>query len=518
MYRNLGIALCEAGSAHELESLSAFRQAIAIDPHDIESLNWLAGNAAKRRDWEGAESLYSRSLQLRDSLAVRLARLMARQHLAAWDDWDAELAVIKSATPSTEDLTDPLKVMFVLDDPIIQRSYAEAFATYGHNFAQRSPERHAVRVISRGSRLSIGYLSYDIRRHPVAQLIAGVLEHHDRSLFEVTVHALGPDSTDIERRRIASACERFENHHGRSELQSIEVLRRAQHDIVIDLMGYTRDARPGILLARTAPVQVGWLGYPGTLGKGVLDVLIADPYVIPSDAEAGYAEEILRMPNCYLPADRTRRVHPALPRSNYGLRDDDIVVSCFCQPQKITPVVFDLWLNAMRANTKIVLWLFDTAPPAVARLRARAKRHGVSPDRIHFAGFVEDHADHLARYAVADFAVDTYPYGSHTTAIDALWAGCPLIAYSGAGFASRVSGSVLRAAGLPELVASSDHEYLELIGRLTTDSALRHRLRARLLETRNDVPLYDVGLFTQHYEGLLQKAARRADRQNLISS
>jgi predicted O-linked N-acetylglucosamine transferase (SPINDLY family) len=509
IFRNLGIALVESGSDEDAKRF--FERAISGDPSDVEAINRLAGLAVKQRDWLRADTLYTQSLTLHPSLAVKLARLMARQNLTLWDEWDHEVAEVSSTEPADDEQVDPFKLMFIVDSPSVQRRYAEAFGRYGQRRAY-VPEtlRQPKEIRGAEKRISIGYLSFDIRRHPVAQLVAGVLENHDVTRFAVTVHALGPESDDPERVRIRNACERFELHAGRSEADSIKTIRQADHDILIDLMGYTRDAKPSILVARPAHIQVGWLGYPGTLGAGLLDALIADDYVIPGGSEADYSEEILRVADCYLPADRTRRVNPPRSRESYGFREQDVIVACFCQLQKITPKVFELWMQCLASTSNIVLWLFGVQAAAADRLRARVAQNGIAPDRLHFTDFVADHADHLARYAVADFAVDTYPYGSHTTAIDALWVGCPLIAFSGDGFASRVSGSVLRAAGVSELIAHSAEEYRDLIQKLAVDPVRRRYLREYLIRNRESCPLFDVRRFTRNYEQILLNLASRS--------
>lgn len=508
MFRNLGIALSEGYSGNDTEARQWLERALAGDPADAEAINRLAGLAVKRRDWPEADGLYTRSLAQRPSLAVRLARRMVRQNRARWEDWEQDVALFETATIPEDEQVDPFKIMFLLDNPATHRRYAEAFAAFGRRRAEAPPTTADVPPAPREippRRIRIGYLSADIRRHPVAQLVAGVMANHDRARFEVVVHALGPDCDDAERVRIRGACDRFISHAGLSEAQSVDLVRAQGHDLLIDLMGYTRDARLGILLARPARHVIGWLGYPGTLGGGLWDALVADATVIPTSASGHCSEEVLRLPECYLPADRDRAVNAPQDRTAYGFADDAVVMACFCQLQKITPALFGLWMRALAAEPSLGLWLFDAPPETADALRAHAHRQGVDPQRIRFAEFAPSHADHLARYEVADFAVDTFPYGSHSTAIDALWVGCPLVGFCGAGFPSRVSASVLRSAGVPELAAHSADDYLALILRLARDPALRHDLRHRLRATRSASPLFDVARFTAEFESVLLK-------------
>jgi protein O-GlcNAc transferase len=280
--------------------------------------------------------------------------------------------------------------------------------------------------------------------------------------------------------------------------------------ILVDLKGYTVGDRLGIMARRPSPVQMTWLGYPGTTGTGFIDYLIADPLIIPEGEQThGCSEQILRLPHCYQPIDRRRIVAEPRTRSDYGLPDQAVVICCFNQTFKIRPEVFAVWMRVLHAVPESVLWLVDDNRWSTANLRAAARDAGIGEERLVFAPRLPL-AEHLARYRVADFAVDTFPYTSHTTASDALWCGCPLVALRGETFASRVSASILTAAGLPALITTDLPQYESRMLQLATHAELRHDLGRRLEAAKTTAPLFDTTSFTRALETLYLDAFRQS--------
>jgi predicted O-linked N-acetylglucosamine transferase (SPINDLY family) len=251
------------------------------------------------------------------------------------------------------------------------------------------------------------------------------------------------------------------------------------------------------------------------MGAGFMDYIIADEFVIPPGSEPAFTEQVARLPHTYLPYDRTQAIGSPRGRADYELPENALVLACFGQVRKINPPVFDAWMEVMTSVPDAVLWLATRYPPVIARLRREAEARGVAAERLVFAPPVTDVGDHLARYRLVDVALDTYPYGSHSTAADALWAGCPLVALVGDSFAARVSGSVLGAAGVPELITHSLAQYRDLLLELARDGGLRQQVRARLEELRLTCPLFDTARFVRHLEqAYLQMHQRR--RQGLL--
>jgi predicted O-linked N-acetylglucosamine transferase (SPINDLY family) len=351
-------------------------------------------------------------------------------------------------------------------------------------------------------RIRLAYLSSDFRDHPVTQLIAGLFEEHDKSLFEVTaISYAAEESASEEVGRIRGACERFIDVRLSTDEQVADMIQRLEIDIAIDLNGITRNSRPNILSRRPAPVQVNYLGYAGTMGAQYIDYIIADSMVVPRDQFEFFSEKVVWLPDSFMVNDSRRRVAEATPtRSECALPEDAFVFCCFNNAFKIAPDIFEIWMRILKATPHSVLWLSEAGATAVANLRREAEANGVSPDRLIFATRVPSVADHLARIRQADLFLDTLPYNAHTTAADALWAGVPVLTCPGATFAARVAASLNRAIGLSELTVSSLEEYETLALSLARDSARIFALKAKLARHRGAHPLFDTKRFARNIE------------------
>jgi predicted O-linked N-acetylglucosamine transferase (SPINDLY family) len=349
-------------------------------------------------------------------------------------------------------------------------------------------------------RIRIGYLSADFHQHATSQLMAGVFEHHDRTRFEVTAISVGPNDGSDMRRRIEAAFERFVDAKPQSDTQIAELVRALEVDILVDLKGYTQDARTGILAMRPAPIQVNYLGFPGTIGAGFIDYIVADRNVIPEHDYDCYVEKIAWLPESYQANDRDRAIADLMPvRAEHGLPDDAFVFCCFNDNYKITPDVFSSWMRILAAVENSVLWLFEDNPTAADNLRREAQARGVAPRRLVFAQRLPTSA-HLARHRCADLFLDTVPYGAHTTASDALWTGLPVVTCLGETFAARVGASLLNAIRLPALITTTPAAYEQLAIELANDPARLAALRAKLARDRLTTPLYDTEQYTRDLE------------------
>ena len=367
----------------------------------------------------------------------------------------------------------------------------------------------SVSAAPRQRRLRIGYVSSDFREHAVSDLLVEILELHDRECFEIFAYAHGPDDHSPMRARLGRACEHFIDIARDADETAAARIRDDRLDILVDLNGYTSGARTGLLARRSCAAQINWF-YAGTTGAGFIDYLIADNFVIPPEHADAYSERVLRMPHCYLPNDRQRAVAAPLSRAEYGLPAAGFVFCCFNQPYKITPELYACWMRLLHEVPASVLWLPDDNRWATDHLTRAAADHGIASERLVFAPRLPILADHLARYAAADLALDTFPYTAHTTAFDALWANCLLVGLCGETYAARVSGSVLTACGLPELVAYSLDEYARLALRLATDATLHRTLRTKLTAARLAAPLFDSPAFTRDLENLYRGVAGKA--------
>ena len=358
------------------------------------------------------------------------------------------------------------------------------------------------------ARIRLGYFSADFRMHPVAYLVAGLIERHDRTRFEVTAFAFGPKASDAMVSRLTKAFDRFIDVRQKSDLEVAALARELGIDIAIDLNGFTADNRTRIFALRAAPIQINFLGYPGTLGDGFMDYLIADGMVVPREQQRHYTEKIAYLPGSFLPFDSRYTISDrTFSREELGLPSGGVVFCCFNNNYKILPEVFDRWMRILSRTGNSVLWLQQANATVVGNLRREAARRGIDGGRLIFADRMASLDEHLARLRAADLFLDTYPYNAHATALDALWAGVPLLTYPGESFASRVAASLVRTVGLPELIAASLSQYEETAVELAADPVRLGELRRKL--AMRDTPLFDTEHYTRNLEAVYETIYER---------
>jgi protein O-GlcNAc transferase len=364
-------------------------------------------------------------------------------------------------------------------------------------------------IAERGTRLRVGYLSCDLHSHATANLMAGLFERHDHARFATHAYSYGPDDGSVMRHRLTAAFDQWTEVGGISDADCAKKIRADGIDVLVDLKGHTSGSRLGILAHRPAPIQLHYLGYPGTLGYDGVDGIVADAHIVPKGSEHWYHERVWRLPRCYQVNDDRRPLPLPTARAALGLPDDALVLACFNQTYKLTRAFFAVWLDALRTNGNALLWLYVRLPLAQENLRAEAARAGIDPGRIRFAPRVGPVA-HIARLRAADLALDTLPYGAHTTGSDALWAGIPLLSCRGTTFAGRVGASLLDAVGLAELAADSLDAYRRLLLALASDRGRLADYRAYLERERQRLPLFDTAGFARDFETLLVAAYEAA--------
>jgi predicted O-linked N-acetylglucosamine transferase (SPINDLY family) len=348
-------------------------------------------------------------------------------------------------------------------------------------------------------KIVIGYLSADFHNHATSYLIAELLEQHDRNRFEIIAFSYGPNDRSSLRRRMEHAV-RFVDVEKLSTLETVQAIRQLEIDILVDLKGYTKDSRAQIMAHRPAPIQVNYLGYPGSMGAPFMDYVIADAYILPRDQEINFTEKIVYLPDCYQVNDSTRKISSQqLNREEYGLPEQAFVYCSFNANYKISPDIFDVWMRSLRATPSSVLWLLASNKFAPANLCRAAAQRGVDPKRMIFAKPCE-HLEHIARHRLADLFLDTFPVNAHTTASDALWAGLPLLTISGQSFISRVAGSLLTTLDLPELITTNLAEYETKALQLQREPARLMQIRAKLEQNRNHASLFNAKRFARKLE------------------
>ncbi len=363
-----------------------------------------------------------------------------------------------------------------------------------------------------GRRLRIGYLSADYKSHATATLVAELFGLHDRGRFETIGYNIGSVDDSILASRMVRALDGFVDLTLLGDEEAARRIAEDRLDILVDLKGYTTESRPGILTYRPAPIQVNFLGYPGSMGTPLIDYVIADAIVAPFEHGSCFDEAIAQLPHCYQPNDRARPgADPRARRADHGLPESGTVFCCFNNIYKVTPLVFDLWTRVLHAVPGSVLWLLDSIPETHVNLRREAVQRGIAADRLIFADRVS-FTDHMARMGLADLFLDTLPVNAHTTASEALWAGLPVLTCLGPTFAGRVAASLLTAVGLPELIVPDLEAYERTAIDLARDPGRIAALRQHLLDARTSAPLFDTPGYARHYEAALtQMVARRAE-------
>ncbi|PJI37611.1 tetratricopeptide repeat protein [Ferrovibrio sp.] len=496
-------AWCNAGNVHMTlrqfdEALAAYERATALKPDFAEALGNQAILLNRLNRQAEAIAKIERAIALKADLPyARSIRLQAKMAVCDWSSFAEDSNLIAREVAEGRLAALPFAFICQPSTPTLQRRCAELYvaetyaATPPVDFALPAPDRR---------RLRVGYFSADFHRHATAFLMAGLFEQHDRGRFEIFGISFGKPYQDDMRQRLVAGMEHFIDAFGKSDAEIIELARDLQLDIAIDLKGYTLNERTGIFAARVAPVQVSYLGYPGTMGASFIDYIIADAVVIPPEHDRHYTEAVVRLPHSYQVTDSRRIISDRrLTRADCGLPGEGFVFCCFNNSYKITPDVFDIWMRLLLKISGSVLWLLDASQGVADRLRTEAQKRGVAPERLIFAPRMEQ-AEHLARHRLADLFLDTLHYNAHTTASDALWAGLPVLTRLGDAFTGRVAASLLRAAGLPELITETTADYEALALVLATDPAQLHAFRQRLAATRDTCPLFDTPRFTRSIE------------------
>lgn len=487
-HNNRGDALHMLGRPEE--ALAAYDRALQLMPDFILALNNRGRVLREMKRLDQAAATFARLLAVAPQQPYLPGMLFdARLSACQWQGYDAAAAAIIAAIRRGERADAPFSFLNYSLSPADQLLCAQNFAMAE---VPSSPQPLAGGRPIQRDRIRLAYLSPDFRQHPVGYLSAGLFEQHDRSRFEVIGASYGLDDQSEIGARLRAGFDRFIDVRELTDRSAAAALHNAGVDILIDLAGYTAISRPGILSHRPAPIQVNYLGFPGTMGTAVVDYLIADPHVIPPGYEQAYSERIVRLPESYQVNDDKRAIAADTPpRAAYGLPDRGFVFCSFNASYKIRPSIFEIWMRLLRTIDGSVLWLLDDNPFATGALRREARDRGVAAERLIFAPRVTLE-DHLARHRLADLFLDTFPYNAHTTASDALWAGLPLVTLSGETFASRVATSLLHAIGLPDLVTTSLADYEALAFRLASTPALLAEVRAKLASLRRTAPLFNT--------------------------
>lgn len=495
-HHNKGNALFGLGRYGD--ALASYQRALTLMPNFVESHTGagLCLHKLKRHD-QSAEA-YDAARKLKPDYPFLKGIVLHQKMLAC--DWSGTadlIADIESDIAAGKLSAEPFGWQGVATTDRSLQQCAEIYsaATFPANHRGLPPARP-----DNGEKIRIGYLSGDFRAQATSFLLVGVLEQHDATRFEIHAFDNGWDDGSETRKRIDAAVHRVVNIRGLGDAQAARAIRDSGIDILVNLNGYFGDDRNHVFAQRPAPVQVNYLGFPGTLGAPYMDYIVADPIVIPDAQRTFFTEKVVHLPHSYQANDNRRAMSDRVfSRSDFGLPQDGFVFCCFNNNYKITPQTFDGWMRILAHVPGSVLWLIEDNALASNNLRKEAAARGIDPARLVLAARMEPD-EHLARHRCADLFLDTLPYNAHTTASDALWAGLPLLTCGGGTFTGRVAASLLTNIGLPDLIASSQEDYERLAVAFATQPDRLNALRQKLDANRLTAPLFDTERFTRHLE------------------
>jgi protein O-GlcNAc transferase len=480
------------------EALASYDAALAIAPDFAEAHYNRANALSGLKRFDEALASYDRALAIRPDYEFVLGwRLFCRMAICDWRGIADDFRRLAEAIESGKKASSPSVVLATPLSAALQRQCAEIFVRENH---PPNPMLGKVPGSYKHDRIRLGYFSADFHNHATAYLMAELFERHDRTRFELNAFSFGPPNNGAMRTRLMRSFDRFIEIGAASDRDAALLARSFEIDIAIDLKGFTEGSRTGIFAMRAAPIQVNYLGYPGTMGAGYIDYLIADATLIPPEQRQHYAEKIVTLPDCYQVNDAKRVIAGKhFTRSACGLPETGFVFCCFNNSYKIAPEFFDIWMRLLKAVGGSVLWLLEDNASATKHLRAEAQARGIAPERLVFAERMEL-PEHLARHRAADLFLDTLPYNAHTTASDALWAGLPVLTCLGETFPGRVAASLLHAIGLPQLISRDLAAYEAQAFELAANPEELRLLREKLSENRLTQPLFDTARFARHIE------------------
>lgn len=507
---NLGNAQRELG--RPTEAAKQYQKAIQINPSDADTYNNLGNVQRELGQLDLAIESYQKALQLNPQLHHAKVHLVhQKQHICDWrglEDDIAEICHWVTTQPSAQ--ISPFAFLAMPGTTAEQQKIC-ANNWVKNRYAGLMQHRqqlgftHSKQTTQK--KLKLGYLSADFRLHPLAFLISELIELHDRTQFEIIGFSYGVNDKTSARARLEQAFDQFHDIRQLSEIEAAKKIHACDIDILVDLTGFTQTSRSGIAALRPAPINVSWLGFPGTMGafddESLFDYLLTDNFISPPASAPHYAEQLAVLPHSYQPNDRKRPLGKTPTRKDCNLPEGAFVFCCFNQSFKITPDVFSIWMRVLNAVPNSVLWLLDCNIWAKQNLTREAVALGIAAERLVFAPRVAI-AEHLARHAHADLFLDTLPYNAHTTCSDALWMGVPVLTCVGETFAARVAGSLISAAGFPELITDTLQDYENKALQLANNPTMVAAMKQKLLAEKMTSALFDTNHFVQSLEAIYQ--------------
>ena len=420
-------------------------------------------------------------------------------------DWDNLIPLYKQVLDDVKngkESADPFGYQAICDDELSLKLCAEIYSKKYYPEMKTDLDFHRVPK----KKINIGYLSGEFREFATSMLMTEVWENHDKNIFNFYAFDNGYDDKSDRRNRIVKSFNEFIEINNLSDFEVFSLIRKKKIDILISLNGFNNSSRQSVFAKRVAPIQINYLGFPGTLGSKYFDYIIADKVIIPESSKNNYSEKVLYLPNCYQPSD-TKRSIPDLNfnREQFNLPKNSFVFACFNNHYKINPNIFNSWMKILKNVEESVLWLIETSEVACNNLKKQAAKNGVDSSRLVFAKRMKLD-QHLLRHNLADLFIDTSPYNAHTTANDSLWSGLPVLTFLGKTFPGRVSASLLQALGMSELIALNQEDYEKKAIELGNNRKKVEQLKLKLKENKNTQPLFNINMYSRDLEKLFLKS------------
>ena len=489
------------------EALASHERALELKPDYAEGWSNKGYTLHELKRFNEAIAHYDKALSLKPDIDWMSGDLLhTKMKICSWSGLAESLEEISKKVAANEKVVDPLALLALSDDALLHKKCSEIYIQSRYPF---NPSLEPIPKRPQSQKIRVGYFSADFHNHATGYLMAELFELHNKGHFELIGFSFGPIANDEMRQRLEKSFDQFIEIGRKSDVEVARLSRDLNIDIAVDLKGFTRDARTGIFAHRAAPIQVNYLGYPGTMGADYIDYIIADKILISPKLQSCYSEKVIYLPNSYQVNDSKRLISDRkFTRQELGLPLNGFIFCCFNNNYKILPATFEGWMRILKAVEGSILWLFQDNSWAAENLKKEAEKQGIAPNRLVFAECLPL-PEHLARHRQADLFLDTFPYNAHTTTSDALWTGLPVLTLMGSSFASRVAASLLNAVGLPELITSTQEEYEALAIDLALSPNKLADIKLKLAKNRLTAPLFDTPLFTKNLESAYIKMYER---------
>ena len=485
------------------EALISIDKAISLNPNFAEFYNNKAIMLQDQSLHVDAILNFQKAINIDPNIPFIKGRLLfSKMYICDWDNLTPLYKKVLEEVKDGKESADPFGYQAICDDELSLKSCAEIYSKKYYPETKTELDFHRVPR----KKINIGYLSGEFREFATSMLMTEVWEIHDKNIFNFYAFDNGYDDKSDRRNRIVKSFNEFIEINNLSDFEVFNLIRKKKIDILISLNGFNNSNRQSLFAKRPAPIQINYLGFPGTLGSKYFDYIVADKIVIPESSKNNYSEKVLYLPNCYQPSD-TKRFLPDFnfKREQFNLPKNSFVFACFNNHYKINPSIFNSWMKILKDVEGSVLWLIETSEVACNNLKKQAIKNGVDSSRLVFAKRMKLD-EHLSRHNLADLFIDTSPYNAHTTANDSLWSGLPVLTFVGKTFPGRVSASLLQALGMPELIALNQEDYEKKAIELGNNIKKVEELKLKLKENKSTQPLFNINLYSRNLEKLFLKS------------